>query len=92
MGDFELQMNCLRAFAPLFPCAGKNLYAESATRFIATVHDNPALQQKMKVAASINLTKDEHYFGYDEALERFGVMFIKQTLVGHATNKENLMK
>ena len=30
MGNFELQMDCLCAFAPLFPSAGKNNYAKSA--------------------------------------------------------------
>jgi hypothetical protein len=91
MGDFDLQTECLRAFAPLFPVAGKNLYAESVSRFLDTLHKNPELQQKMRIAASINLTAKEHYLGYDEALERFGVLFIKQTLVGCATDKENLM-
>ena len=86
MGNFELQMDCLCAFAPLFPSAGKFNYAQSAARFIATVHHNPELQQKMQAAASINITEDEHYLGYDEALERFGVLFIKQSLVGHSTD------
>jgi hypothetical protein len=91
MGDFDLQTECLRAFAPLFPVAGKSNYAESVSRFLNTLHTNPELQQKMRIAASINLTANEHYLGYDEALERFGVLFIKQTIVGRTTDKENLM-
>jgi hypothetical protein len=91
MGDFDLQIAALKAFAPLFPVAGKSNYAESVTRFLATVESNKDLQQKLRIAGSINLTEKEHYLGYDEALERFGVLFIKQFLVGHATDKENLM-
>jgi hypothetical protein len=90
MGDFNLQIQCLQAFAPLFPIAGKSNYATSVTRFLATVHDNPELQYYMQNVASVNLTKDEHYLGYDEALERFGVKFVKQTIVGNTMDKENL--
>jgi hypothetical protein len=90
MGNFELQIECLRAFAPLFPVAGKNNYTASVTRFLATLHDNPELQYYLEHAASINLTDDEHYLGYDEALQTFGVKFIKQTLVRDPTNVENL--
>lgn len=91
MGDFDLQISALKIFAPLIPAAGAWNYAESVTRFLATVQRNPDLEQKLRIVASINLTAEEHYLGYDEALERFGVMFIKQTLVGRATDKENLM-
>jgi hypothetical protein len=90
MGNFNLQIECLRAFAPLFPVAGKSNYATSVTRFLATVHDNPELQYYMQNAASVNLTDHEHYLGYDEALERFGVKFVKQTIVGNAMDEENL--
>src|SRR5215204_5694677 len=91
MGDFDLQIDSLKAFAPLFPVPGKFRYAESVTRFLATVQTNPDLQQKLHIVASVNLMAKDHYLGYDEALERFGVMFIKQTLVRRATDKENLM-
>lgn len=90
MGDFNLQIQCLQAFAPLFPVAGKSNYATSVTRFLATVHDNPELQYYMQNVASVNLTNDEHYLGYDEALERFGVKFVKQTIVGNTMDMENL--
>jgi len=90
MGNFNLQIECLQAFAPLFPVAGKSNYAASVTRFLATVHDNPELQYYLQNVASVNLTDEEHYLGYDEALERFGVKFVKQTIVGNTIDKENL--
>jgi hypothetical protein len=44
----------------------------------------------MQNVASVNLTNHGHYLGYDEALERFGVKFVKQTIVGDPMNEENL--
>ena len=39
-----------------------------------------------------NLTKPGHYFGFDEALERFGVMFVKQNISGNCMDSENLKR
>jgi hypothetical protein len=86
----ELQLKSLNAFAPLFPITGKSRYAESVSRFLIKTCRNPFLQKKLQVAASINLTRENHYLAYDEALETFGVKFIKENLPGHVKNSENL--
>ena len=90
MGNFEVQHECLRAFAPLFPVCGKNRYAESVTHFLMTVETNPELKAKLQAVGSTNLTASEHFFAFDEALETFGVKFIKQNMTGCSTDLENL--
>ena len=90
MGNFEVQHESLKAFAPLFPVTGKNRYAESVSHFLMTVERNPALKARLQTVGSINLTADEHFFAFDEALETFGVKFIKQNMTGCSTDLENL--
>jgi hypothetical protein len=74
----------------LFPVAGKNNYSASVMHFLATVYDNPELHHSLRYAASINLTDDGHYLAYHEALERFSVKFIKETVVENMTDSANL--
>ncbi|RIB24286.1 hypothetical protein C2G38_2168927 [Gigaspora rosea] len=40
----------------------------------------------------INMTQKGYYFAYDEDLETFGIKFIKENMVGHKTNLENLKR
>ncbi|CAG8493021.1 16986_t:CDS:2 [Dentiscutata heterogama] len=83
-------LKSLKAFAPLFPAIEKNRYAESISRFLMTVEKNLALKAKLQVVGSINLIADEYFLAIDEALEYFGVKFIKQNITGCLTDPNNL--
>ncbi|CAB4407227.1 unnamed protein product [Rhizophagus irregularis] len=76
-GNYNMQFKNLLAFSPLFPVAGKNNYAKSVTHFLSYVNDDKTLQKLLQYVCSVNLTRPGYYFGFDEALERFGVMFVK---------------
>jgi len=90
-GNFEMQLQNLSAFSPLFPVTGKFNYARSVAFFLANLYDEPSLRELLHHAASANLTKEGHYLGFDEALETFGVKFVKQNIGGDLTNPDNLM-
>jgi hypothetical protein len=91
-GNAELQIQCLSAFAPLFPIAGKVNYTRSTVHFLAILTRHPRIKTLLKYAASVNLTQDGHYFAFDEALETFGVKFIKQNVTGNIINEEELKR
>ncbi|PKC05955.1 hypothetical protein RhiirA5_378214 [Rhizophagus irregularis] len=76
-GIFDLQHESLKAFSPLFPIAGKSNYARSVTHHIYCIENNSRLRAMLRVAPSVNLTNPGHFFAYDEALETFGVKFVK---------------
>jgi len=92
MANFDLQLHCLMAFAPLFPATGKRRYAASVAYFLSTIKANPDLHQNLRAVPSVNLTQEGHYFAYDEALETFGVKFVKQNMTGAAADEENLKR
>ena len=75
-GNFDLQIACLASFAPLFPITGKFRYA-------GKLHQDPEFCKRLFQVPSINLTREGHYLGYDEALETYGVYFIKQIILGN---------
>lgn len=79
-GHYDLQFQNLYTFAPLFPVAGRNNYAQSVTYFISTIEKDTGLQNILRYICSINLTRPGHCFAFDEALEQFGVTFIKQNI------------
>jgi len=68
----------------------KGRCAESVTHFLMTVETNPELKAKLQTVGSINLTAGEHFFAFDEALETFGVKFVKQNMIGCSADSENL--
>jgi len=88
----QLQIQYLSAFAPLFPVAGKMNYARSTVHFLAILTKYPYIQTLLNYAGSVNLTRDGHYFAFDEALETFGVKFIKQNVTGNVINEDNLKR
>ena len=90
MGNFEMQHESLSAFAPLFPVAGKLNYASSVTFFLAHLAKHPELKELLKHACSINLSREKHFFAFDEALETFGVKYVKQNISGNPINTEQL--
>jgi hypothetical protein len=90
MANLDLQLESLKAFAPLFPITGKSRYAESVTRFLAHVSKNPEFKKRLQATASINLTENNRCLGHDEALERLGVKFVKQNLPGRVKDSDHL--
>ncbi|RHZ80869.1 hypothetical protein Glove_131g84 [Diversispora epigaea] len=86
-----MKMENLAAFAPLFPAAGKLKYASSVSHFLAQVHDDPQLRKLLQTVCSVNITNEGHYFAFDEALETYGVNFIKQNISGNLTDQLTLM-
>ncbi|UZO04720.1 uncharacterized protein OCT59_025091 [Rhizophagus irregularis] len=44
----------------------------------------------LRTAPPVNLTNPGHFFAYDEALETFGVKFVKQNITRISTDKEEL--
>ncbi|GES82487.1 hypothetical protein GLOIN_2v1764231 [Rhizophagus clarus] len=44
----------------------------------------------LRIAPSVNLTSPGHFFAYDEALETFGVKFVKQNVTRIPTDSEEL--
>jgi len=59
--------------------------------FLESIHWNPEQKELLTYVSSVNLTREGHYFAFDEALELFGVKFIKQNITGKVTGLENLM-
>jgi len=89
-GNYMMQMANLTAFAPLFAAAGKYRYAGSVAHFLAQVRDDVQLQKLLKMACSVNITREGHYLAFDEALEIHGVKFIKQNITGNVVDDETL--
>ncbi len=67
-------------------------YAHSTVHFLAILTKYPYIQTLLNYAGSVNLTRDGHYFAFDEALETFGVKFIKQNVTGNVINEDNLKR
>lgn len=91
-GDAELQIQCLSAFAPLFPVTGKSNYARSTVHFLAILAKHPRIYTSMKYGASVNLSQNNSCFAIDETLERAGVNTTKQSITGNLNNEENLKR
>ncbi|RHZ84801.1 hypothetical protein Glove_74g102 [Diversispora epigaea] len=91
-GNTLMQLKCLEAFAPLFLTAGKNNYMKSVVQYLSIVTKYPSLLKLLHYAGSVNLTRDNHYFAFDEALETFGVKFIKQNITGNVFDNETLKR
>ena len=89
-GNFDMQFKNLAAFSPLFPVAGKSNYARSVTHFISYISEDLDLQKLLQYICSVNLTQPGHFLGFDEALERFGVKFVKQNIGGNYMDPEEL--
>ncbi|GES95214.1 hypothetical protein GLOIN_2v1768552 [Rhizophagus clarus] len=79
----------LKAFSPLFPISGKSNYARSVTHHLYCIENDSKLRAMLCVAPSVNLTSPGHFFAYDEALETFGVKFVKQNVTRIPTDSED---
>lgn len=89
--ELRLERSRLLTAEPLFPVAGKFNYARSTVHFLAYIQQEPALQLLLQHVCSVNLTREGQYLAFDEALEYFGVHFVKQNISGNPINEENLM-
>jgi hypothetical protein len=88
--NYDMQFKNLKAFAPLFPVAARSNYAVSVVQFLHYVQEQPELQKLLHDACSINLTQEGHFLAFDEALERYGVKFVKQNIGGNPIDQEQL--
>ena len=59
----------------------------SVAHFLAQVRD---LQKLLKMVCSVNITREGHYLAFDEALEIYGVKFIKQNITGNVVDDETM--
>ncbi|RHZ48801.1 hypothetical protein Glove_541g10 [Diversispora epigaea] len=94
VGNYQLQKNALACFAGLFASAGKSNYSTSVAQYLGILAQYPKLEKKLECVSSIKIDEDEkrkgHYFAFDEALETFGVKFIKQNITGNLIDINNL--
>jgi len=89
-GNWDMQIESLSAFAPLFPVAGKLNYSTSVCHYLALIDKNPQLASILRFVSSVNLTRINHYLAFDEALETYGVKFIKQLLTKMSMDIDSL--
>ncbi|PKB96693.1 hypothetical protein RhiirA5_506875 [Rhizophagus irregularis] len=94
VGNYKLQKNALSCFAGLFTSAGKSNYSSSVTQYLGMLAQYPKLEEKLECVSSVKIDNDEkrkgHYFAFDEALETFGVKFIKQNITGNVVDDNKL--
>ncbi|RHZ58203.1 hypothetical protein Glove_375g84 [Diversispora epigaea] len=92
VGNFDLQQNSLFAAGPLFASAAKSNYTTAIAHFLSTITAYPRLEEKLRYCGAFKISnKDRHIcFGFDEALETFGVRFIKQNISGNVIDETNL--
>ena len=99
IGNFDLQRDSLSAAGPLFASAAKSNYTTAIAHFLATIAAHPQLEEKLRHCGAFKIpynadsdTENVRHtcFGFDEALEAFGVRFVKGNVSGNVINEENL--
>jgi hypothetical protein len=94
VGNYGLQKNALACFAGLFASAGKSNYSVSVAQYLGILAQHPKLEEKLECTPSIKIDDNEerkgHYMAFDEALETFGVKFVKQNITGNVIDANNL--
>jgi hypothetical protein len=99
IGNFDLQRNSLSAAGPLYASAAKSNYTTAIAHFLATIAAYPQLEEKLRHCGAFKIPHDvdkdpasvRHVcFGFDEALETFGVRFIKGNVSGNVIDEKNL--
>src|SRR6185436_9215997 len=93
IGNFNLQKETLSAAGPLYASAAKSNYTTSIAHYLSTLAAHPQLEKKLHHCGSFKIpNKDARHicFGFDEALETFGVKFIKQNISGNVIDEKNL--
>lgn len=93
VGNFGLQRDSLSAAGPLFASAAKSNYTTAIAHFLAIIAAHPQLEEKLQYCGSFKIPRDDarHIcFGFDEALETFGVRFIKGNVTGNIIDEKVL--
>ncbi|GES96424.1 hypothetical protein GLOIN_2v1482460 [Rhizophagus clarus] len=96
VGNFGLQRDSLSAAGPLYASAAKSNYTTAIAHFLATIAAHPQLEKKLNYCSAFKIPHDidsglHHVcFGFDEALETFGVRFIKGNISGNIIDEKNL--
>src|SRR3954453_16514594 len=97
VGNFDLQKDSLSAAGPLYASAAKSNYTTAIAHFLATIATYPQLSERLHHCSSFKISYDideasentRHvYFGFDEALETFGIRFIKQNVNGNVIDEK----
>ncbi|RIA80715.1 hypothetical protein C1645_838194 [Glomus cerebriforme] len=91
----HLIKDSLAATRPLFASAAKSNYTTAIAHFLASLAAHPRLKKKLNHAGSFKIpheNNDSHHtcFGFDEALETFGIKFIKKNITGNIIDDKNL--
>lgn len=92
VGNFDLQRNSLAAAGPLYASAAKCNYTTAIAHFLSTIAAYPKLEEKLRYCNAFKIPNEDRHvcFGFDEALETFGVRFIKQNVSGDVIDETNL--
>ncbi|RHZ81301.1 hypothetical protein Glove_122g92 [Diversispora epigaea] len=98
VGNFNLQRNLLSATGPLYASAGKLNCTTAIAHYLSIIAAHPKLEEKLrycsafKIPNNINDSNNKRHicFGFDEALETFGVRFIKQNISGNIFDEKTL--
>src|SRR3954447_17366834 len=95
--NFELQLDSLSAAGSLYASAAKFNYTTAIAHFLAIMKAHPQLKERLhycsafKIPCNKNSENARHVcFGFNEALETFGVRFIKQNISGNVIDEKNL--
>ena len=97
--NFDLQRNSLSAAEPLYASAAKSNYTTAIIHFLATIVAHFQLEEKLRHCNAFKIPYDvdsdfenTHHvcFRFDEALEIFGVKFIKENVSGNVIDEKNL--
>src|SRR6266516_8098268 len=94
--NFKLQWDALSAVGPLYASAAKSNYTTAIAHFLATIAAYPQLEEKLhhcsayKIPYNVDDDPAHHVcFRFDEALETFGVRFVKRNVNGNLINEES---
>ena len=90
IGNFSIQKNSLAAAAPLFASAAKSNYTTAIAHYLSTIAIHPQLEEKLQFVGSFKISREKNdpnhiCFGFDEALETFGVKYVKQNITGNTS-------
>src|SRR6266498_2208721 len=99
VGNFDLQRDFLSAAGSLYASAAKSNYTTAIAHFLTTIKAYPELKKRLHYYGAFKIFYDidensestRHVcFGFDEALETFGVKYIKQNISRNVIDEKNL--
>ncbi|PKY52259.1 hypothetical protein RhiirA4_496135 [Rhizophagus irregularis] len=95
IGNFSIQKDSLAAAAPLFASAAKSNYTTAIAHYLSTLAAFPQLEEKLHYVGSFKIPREQNEenhicLGFDEALETFGVKYVKQNVTGNTIDEKCL--